>query len=599
MLRAVIRHGDRRTDVSDGDIDLLLTTPESLDVLLGQHAAVLKRVRIVVLDEVHQLYGTPRGAHVISLLERLKWVIDHSKQKPLQRVALSATVGDPTALAAWLGGSDGPVDVITAAATRSISAQVAWARTDALMARKILDTLHPKQLVFVNSRARCEELASVLAHQTSAEVLVHYSDLDTGERTYVEDRFRRTDRAICVATGTLELGIDIGTIDRVVMADPAFSVQAFLQRLGRAARRETTVPVLLLAGSEVLLTHQLALLSLASRGAIEDTAYPEWYSVLAQQVLSLVSSNRRKRIYERVPHEIFDCWPWFDVDTAQQLLGGLVTAEFLEREEQLRGYRQGRNLSIVLEGWGVSSNIDGATAGLSLYHGRRRIGGASLAGFEEGDVLRYAGQYWSIASISEHGASVQPTTAVAGARPPRWAGRSVGGLSNLVSSEMRALLLSGMTPPADLDEHTTERWQRLRERVAALPRSPDAVWEYGQGGTFTYYTFAGDLDNEMFRLLLDQDGLVARRTRGWTISGVTLDARHRLSFPARSEETVHKVQREHWRGLRSWTSTGPFFDQLPPPLRQREVLSQVGQAELIERVRRPREIVRIPARIFE
>lgn len=601
MLRAVIRHGDRRADPGDPDVDLLLTTPESLDILLGQRAPILNRVRIVVLDEVHQLYGTPRGAHVVSLLERLKWTIDRDKREPLQRVALSATVGDPTAVATWLGGSDGTAKVIMAPTTRAIDAEVQWSETDGATAQRILQAGHRKLLVFVNSRARCEELASALAHLSSSdsEIFVHYSDLDVRERTYVEDRFRRTERAICIATGTLELGIDIGTIDGVAMADPPLSVQAFLQRLGRAARRETTVPVLLVAGSEVVLAHQLALLSLATRGAVEDNAYPEWFSVLAQQVLSLVWSSPRKRIYERLPIEIFDSWPWFHATASNQLLGGLVAADFLEREERLHSYRQARNLALAADNWGISSNIDAAAAGLPVYHGRHRIGAVDLTGLAEGDVLRYAGRFWRIMTISDRGATVEATTAVHGARVPRWSGRWVGGLSRVVAQEMRALIVGGAAAAAELDDRAAERWGQLRQRVASLPHDPDTVWEYSTGSSFTYYTFAGDLENDVLCLLLDEDGLAARRTRGRTIGGISLEAKRRLRFPPRTEDVARRVEAEHWRGLRAWAQTGPYFGQLPAALRRREVLSQVGGSALIERVQRARTVVQVRSPVFQ
>ena len=598
-LRAVVRHGDRPSDPRDPDIDLLLTTPESLDVLLGQRAAVLNRVRIIVVDEVHQLYGTPRGAQVVSLLERLKYGIDREKREPLQRIALSATVGAPEEVAAWLGGSDGPLELILAPADRTIDAQLGWCVSDHDAARWVADAGHRKTLVFANSRARCEELAAHLADLSTAQVLVHYSDLDAAEREYVEDRFRRADRAICVATGTLELGIDIGSIDAVALADPPFTVQSFLQRLGRGARRETTVPVLLAAGSEPALAHQLALLSLAERGAIEDEPYPEWFSVLAQQVLSLVVANSRLRIFERVPTEVFGCWPWFGDAEAQQLLDGLTAAEFLSREEQIQSYRQGRNLALALDGMGVSSNIAGVTGGLSLYRGQRRIGSADISGVSEGDVLRYAGRYWRILGISPAGATVEPAERVHGARMPRWSGRWLGGLSRLVAREIQALLVARGPVAARLLGDAAARWDSLRERAVGLSNAPDVVWEYDQGRRRTSYTFAGDLDNALLCLLLDQHGLTAERSRGQTVSGVSLTSEYSLRFDGWTEADILEVQADHWRALRHWTQTGPYFDQMPIALRRREVLAQLCRADVVGRLSRPRRVVPLHEPLFQ
>lgn len=598
-LRAMVRHGDRPADPRDPDIDLLFTTPESRDILLGQRAVALRRVRIVVVDEVHQLYGTPRGAHVASLLERLKYVIDRDKREPLQRIALSATVGAPGEMAAWLAGSDGQVEVISAPTSRTIDAQLGWCVSDHDVAQWVANAGHRKTLVFTNSRARCEELAACLTDLSSAEVLVHYSDLDAAEREYVENRFRGADSGICVATGTLELGIDIGSIDAVALADPPFAVQSFLQRLGRAARRHTTVPVLLAAGSEATLAHQLALLSLAQRGAIEDEPYPEWFSVLAQQVLSLVAANSRLRIFERVPIEIFDCWPWFGGAEAQQLLDGLSAAEFLTREESIQSYRQGRNLALALDGMGVSTNIAGVPGGLGLYRGQRRIGSVDLTGVSEGDVLRYAGRYWRVLGISPTGATVEPTAPVLGARMPRWSGRWLGGLSHLVAREVQALVVATRSSTARLVGDAAGRWDSLRERAAGLPDAPDVVWEYDEGQRRINYTFGGDLDNALLCLLLDHQGLTAERSRGRTVSGLSLTSGQALRFNGWPEADILKVQADHWRALRHWTQSGPYFDQMPIALRRREVLAQLGRAHLVGRLSPPREVVPLRQPLFQ
>lgn len=597
-LRTAVRHGDSPMDPRDPDIDLLFTTPESFDILLSQRAATLNRVRMVIVDEVHQLYGTPRGAHVVSLLERLKYAIEREKQEPLQRIALSATVGSPQEVAAWLGGSDGQVVIVSAPAGRAIDAVVRWCPSERETAQWVAGADHRKTLVFANSRARCEELAGHLADLSTGEVLVHYSDLDRGEREYVEQRFRQADRAICVATGTLELGIDIGSIDAVALADPPFTVQAFLQRLGRAARRETTVPVMLAACSEPALVHQLALLSLAQRGAIEDEPYPEWFSVLAQQVLSMVAANSRGRIFERVPIEVFDCWTWFRDAEARALLEGLTAAEFLHREEQIQSYRQGRNLALALDGMGVSSNIAGAPGGPGLYRGHRRIGSVNLAGIESGEVVRYAGRNWRILSISDAGALVEPTDAVHEARMPRWPGRWLGGLSHLVAREMQALLTGGRFASALLEGAAGTHWEGIRSRASGLSGDTDVVWEHEQGRRRTSYTFSGDIDNALLSLLLDRRGLAAGRSRGYTASGISLTSEHALSFSGWSEADILDTQTNHWRSLRHWTQAGPYFDQLPIALRRREVLAQLHRPDLIERLSRPRSVVSLSQPLF-
>ncbi len=597
-LNVAVRHGDVRVDEAASDVDVLLTTPESLDIMLSRGAQILTRVRIVVLDEIHQLYGTPRGAQVVSLLERLK---AQSNDAPaLQRIGLSATVAKPREVAAWMGGSDAgsaPVEVLTAAAGRSISAAVTWCDAEMSVAQAVADAGYHKALVFVNSRRRCEELAAALS-DVVPEVLVHYSDLDRTEREYVENRFRKAERVVCVATGTLELGIDIGSIDSVVMADPASSVQAFLQRIGRAARTRTEVPVLVPVRSDAEMTHQLALLSLARRGVIEDDAYPEWFSVIAQQILSIVVGNARGRIFELTPEEIFGCWPWLSSSSALAIFRGLVDAELLVREDDRRSYRKGRNVEGIVSSMGVSSNIAGAVGGIPLYSRGKRVGSLEQGRFREGDVLRYAGRYWRVLGVSATGINMEQTHPVARARIPHWTGRGGASMSQLVAGEMRSILTAGIAPEARMTSGANERWQALLARSAGLPDQRDVVWEHSGAAGNTYYTFAGGLGNELHRLALGERGLAANRVRGRSLGGVALEAPGFLAFNGMAAEETDALLRQHWRVLRSLVQSGPFFDTLPPQLRRQEVLAQIHARDVLAEVTRPARIVPIPQPIF-
>jgi ATP-dependent helicase Lhr and Lhr-like helicase len=165
-LRLAVRHGDHNTAVGGRTPSALVTTPESLDVLLssgdGPVRDMLRAIRVVIVDEVHQLYGTRRGFHLKVLLERLK----HLAGRPLQRLLLSATVADPAAVADYFQGTDGPFQVVQCGVGRALRLSL-----DRLPADSVEDFLsgaallrlfgpiaeaHGKLLVFANTRNECD-----------------------------------------------------------------------------------------------------------------------------------------------------------------------------------------------------------------------------------------------------------------------------------------------------------------------------------------------------------------------------------------------------------------------------------------------------------
>lgn len=247
-LRLAIRHGERDTAAAREAPAFILTTPESLEVMLSSPSADrtwarVREVRAVVVDEAHQFFGTRRGLQLYFLLERLKGLAG----RPLQRVCLSATVGDPRALAGFFRGSDPKLEVRVVPGARALELRVGLVGgTGAGPALSVpawvgeIVARHRKVLVFANTRAQCDWLCWRLEESGLGRripVLLHYSSLDQEYRQGVERRFREEPRAVCVATSTLELGVDIGDVDAVAMWGAPHTVTGFIQRLGRGNRR--------------------------------------------------------------------------------------------------------------------------------------------------------------------------------------------------------------------------------------------------------------------------------------------------------------------------------------------------------------------------
>lgn len=232
--------------------DLLLTTPESLDALLAKQPKTLIHVAGVVLDELHVLDGDARGDQLRVVLNRLRQVRAFAAQQSdaadarIQFVALSATVTDPASVAVRYF-ADVQVVVTPGGRERQIELlPLAPDARDALAA--FLSDFQArgwrKALVFCNTRAEVEAYATSLRQSGSPfgqQIYVHYSNLDRHRRREIEEQFAQASAAICFASSTLELGIDIGSIDVAILIGAPGSAAAFAQRIGRAGRRQQTI----------------------------------------------------------------------------------------------------------------------------------------------------------------------------------------------------------------------------------------------------------------------------------------------------------------------------------------------------------------------
>lgn len=289
-------HGDvtesEKNKIRANPPSCLLTTPESLEgMLIGtstDKVRMFANLRAVVIDEVHAFAGDDRGGHLLSVLSRLSVLAD----RPLQRIGLSATVGNPQDLADWLNaGHQAPHPVIrsTSASTVVPDVQLDYVGSSA-NAAKVISLLHrgEKRLVFTDSRAKAEEIGALL-QGCGVRAFVTHSSLSKDVRTQTERAFAEEKDCVIVATSALELGIDIGDLDRVIQIDAPTRVASFLQRMGRTGRRKNTVPnCLFLATTDTGLERAAALIHLWESGYVEPIIPPVLpYHLLAQQVMAL------------------------------------------------------------------------------------------------------------------------------------------------------------------------------------------------------------------------------------------------------------------------------------------------------------------------
>jgi ATP-dependent Lhr-like helicase len=308
-IRAVVRTGDttqaERAAMRRLSPHIVVTTPESLYILLGSHSgrAMLSTCRTVIIDEIHAVAGNKRGAHLALSLERLQALTSSA----LVRVGLSATQKPLEEVAKFLTGArEASCTIIDSGHIRSrdLSLEIPPAPLEAVMSGEVWNSVydrlaalileHRTTLVFVNTRRLVERVARHLSERLGEQdVAAHHGSLSKERRLNAEQRLKRGELKVLVATASLELGIDIGDVDLVCQIGSPRSINAFLQRVGRAGHAVGgTSKGRLFPLSRDELVECAALLDAVRRGELDSLSIPEnALDVLAQQITAEVAAR--------------------------------------------------------------------------------------------------------------------------------------------------------------------------------------------------------------------------------------------------------------------------------------------------------------------
>ena len=498
-LTVGIRHGDRNDLRRSRKPNLLVTTPESLDVMLSSREGAILSVRAVVLDEVHLTYNTQRGFQLAVLLRRLEQRVGH----PLQVVGLSATVASASDIWGFFRPGE-HFTVIPEHETKSIDYHVCEAATPTdlvALLNRLTDGRRTKALLFANSRRECDRLASELRNATGFRdhIYVHHSSLSKEIRLEVERAFQEAATALCIATSTLELGIDVGDIDVVLLYGHPGGWDSFLQRIGRGNRRSHKSNVICVAspdhGSLFLTVLGFeALVSQVRSGRIERESAMDIYGAAAQQIMSALLAARGS--YQKTADlaGIFDGWPHLNRAVIEEILatlssGGFVRAHgFKNRYGEAEGLHQLRDLRLV---WG---NFPTRSRDVSIMLAGRELGtvpATNLLRLASGITTRFAGRYWRVCRVSPDAIEVEPTSATTGIEIVYGGGKVPLDPANV--EEMLRILESGISG-ADLAPSTRDWFVRSANAVrphvgqARIPFARDADGHH-------YFTFAGQVVN--------------------------------------------------------------------------------------------------------
>lgn len=325
---------------------IVLITPESLEAMFVNKPFNVKQLfsnlKYVVIDEIHSFIGTDRGIQLKSILSRLQNV----NPKSFSLVGLSATIGDYNE-AKKFTGNELKTKVLLDRTAKEINAVFRYFKNKneelplELLKDLYIETKDNKVLIFPNSRGRAEEVAVKLKKISDrvkghSNYFSHHSSVDREVREYVEYFAKNNNRQnFCIScTSTLELGIDIGTVDEVVQIDATHSIASLIQRVGRSGRKEgKSSNLFLYATNEWSLLQSIACWLLYKAGFIEPPQKNEKpYDILVHQALSITKGHSGIRLTELVKQlkENF-AFNQVEVSEIEQILNHLIRIDFLEK----------------------------------------------------------------------------------------------------------------------------------------------------------------------------------------------------------------------------------------------------------------------------
>ncbi|RKH71355.1 DEAD/DEAH box helicase [Corallococcus interemptor] len=544
-------HGDvsdsKKKKFRETPAHILMTTPESLEVMMISERtdakALFSGLSAVIIDEVHAFAADDRGAHLASLLERLVAMTG----RDIQRIGLSATVGNPYVIGEWLQGSSKRpfrlVDPPKAKAQRDLRLDLC---VDISEAAKAIGQVArgKKSLVFVESRSRAEKVAHALAG-TGVEVFIHHSSVSRADRTLAEEQFAKGQNTAIVCTSTMELGIDVGDLDQVIQVDAPASVASFLQRLGRTGRRANTRAncTFFCLSSESLL-QSVALLRLAEAGWVEDvTPAAHAMHVLAHQVMALILQEGGISRHTLMPW-VEAAYPFSSVrpERVQELVDTMLEREILyeadgllslgQRGEKLYGRKNFFELYAVFT----------APPVMRVQHGKEDVGYiqalfVSMHDASAGPLcFRLSGRAWEVGQI-DYGKGVLHVRPADYGRVPSWLGLP-GVLSNALCQGMLDVLLHEKQEGAWLSKAAAAELAVVRDSYDGLLEEGTAPLEDHPDGV-QWHTFAGGAVNRLLAAGLEQ-----KSGKKWVAGNLSLRCKD-IAFSA-ADDAIRSLADLNW-----------------------------------------------------
>jgi len=564
---------------------IMITTPESLDVLLGSRNPDLRefvsRISMAVIDEVHPLVHQYRGRQLALVLKRL----ERRTGGPLQKIALSATIADMNAIAQFFDFSSTTVHISENVHKEIVPHLVHLKNEDEELTALFDDLYHSfkyrKILLFANSRSACDRLFALLGQngRFSGACGLHYSNLKPRERRAVERNFRRNPHALCVATSTLELGIDVGDVDAVVLYEPPDSVSTFLQRIGRGNRRvEKTFFWGICRGIKAgeQLARFLGLLTLAERGLVEKPLPRKLLSVLGQQTVSCIYEKQRIS-----PGAMNDLFP-DEGNALDEIFKTMEKTGWLSKGPVKGLFQGGWQYYNCLFEYGIWSNFPPADEDYALEVSKKIIADIPqgvVGQLEPGDRVNLAGKRLCIAEII-HARGAGRVLAVPSTHPDSkeifWLGPGQQ-VSYEVAQSVREVLKSSEPMEKGLFSRTRLLLERERGKMrdaVMLKNGIEVILT--PNGFYRYLTYIGSVGNLILRWTIRHFLLISGEEDVFVASdAVGVDCSHWIDFsklplPLIKEDLIAWTE-QNFKVLKASFPLNRFCSILPKALHMAEM----------------------------
>lgn len=492
---------------------IMATTPESLEVLLmngtNRCNSLFENLRFIVIDEVHYFAGNDRGIQLMSIIERIQ---QYSKYD-IQRIGLSATIGNPNELLNWMQGTSQRNQSWIQTEPNSKRKTKLFVRymkewSDEELSRKVIPVLtKQKSLFFADSRSLAEKIANTV-NNLGIKSRLHHSSISKIHREYTESLLQSENELMVACTSTMELGIDVGDLDVILQYNAPNTVSSFLQRLGRTGRREGRPAhyEFLTVDREALL-RSIALVELAREKWVESVRfYTHSYHVLIQQIFSTIREKQgatQKQLLTLLKGNLN--FSSINEDSFRQLLNGLIEVGYLSIVDGVYFLSDELEEKFARKNFLELCSVFETFPEFVVKYQNRDIGSLDSwfvqAFYKRNEPFLFIlnGYVWKAVEIDKKRFIIHVQRAEKGAIP-LWQGSSQKTSFHIAQKILKILSSNDEYPYIDRD--AKEKLQEYRTDFQYFGMKPGMMVIEEEPKGFTLHTFAGDEVNFTLALLL-------------------------------------------------------------------------------------------------